>query len=59
MRQIIYIDNFLTGHGHTPTTGTTLVKQFRSQGYTVIPSSSKNNKVLRLVEMISTIIRHR
>ncbi len=59
MRQIIYIDNFLTGHGHTPTTGTTLVKQFREQGFYVIPSSSKNNKLLRLIDMMGTIIRHR
>ena len=59
MRRIIYIDNFLTGHGHTPTTGTTLVKQFRAQGFNVIPSSSKNNKLLRLIDMIGTIIRHR
>ncbi len=59
MRQIIYIDNFLTGHGHTPTTGTTLVKQFRELGFTVIPSSNKHNKVLRLLDMISTIVKHK
>lgn len=54
-RKIIYVDNFLTGHGHTPTTGTTLVRLFKEEGYTVIPTSNKQNKVLRLADMLFTI----
>lgn len=53
--KIIYVDNFLTGHGHTPTTGVTLVKLFREEGYTVIPTSKKQHKVLRLADMLFTI----
>lgn len=58
-RKIIYVDNFLTGHGHTPTTGTTLVKLFREEGYTVIPTSNKQNKVRRLADMLVTIAVNR
>lgn len=58
-RKIIYVDNFLTGHGHTPTTGTTLVKLFKQEGYTVISTSKKQNKVLRLVDMLFTIVVNR
>ena len=58
VRKIIYIDNFLTGHGQTPTTGTTLVKKFRAEGLNVVSASSKQNKVLRLADMISTILKN-
>jgi len=59
IRKIIYVDNFLTGHGHTPTTGTTLVKLFREEGYEVIPTSNKQNKAIRLADMLSTIVKNR
>ena len=58
-QKIIYVDNFLSGHGHTPTTGTTLVKLFKAEGYNVIPTSSKDNKALRLLDMVSTIVANR
>jgi glycosyltransferase involved in cell wall biosynthesis len=58
-QKIVYVDNFLTGHGHTPTTGTTLVKLFKQEGYTVISTSNKQNKALRLVDMLFTIIANR
>jgi glycosyltransferase involved in cell wall biosynthesis len=58
-RTIIYVDNFLTSHGQTPTTGSTLVKLFRSEGYNVIATSNKKNKLLRLSGMVSTIISNR
>ena len=54
-RKIIYVDNFLTGHGNTPTTGSTLVTLFTKEGYTVIATSEQQNKVLRLVNMLYTI----
>ena len=59
MQQIIYVDNFLTGHGHTPTAGTTLIRQFREVGYTVIATSYKHNKVARLLDMVKTIFLYR
>ena len=58
-KRIIYVDNFLSSHGHTPTTGTNLLEQFRQEGYTVIPTSKKNNKILRLFDMVFTILRNR
>ena len=58
-RTIIYVDNFLTGSGHTPTTGATLVKLFKQEGYNVIKTSSKENKALRLADMLFTIIKNR
>ncbi|MCW3078898.1 glycosyltransferase family 4 protein [Segetibacter sp.] len=58
-RKIIYVDNFLTGHGQTPTTGTTLVKLFKNEGYTVIQTSKKQNKALRLFDMLFTISHNR
>lgn len=58
-RKIVYVDNFLTGHGHTPTTGNTLVKLFKEEGYKVIGTSNKQNKALRLADMLFTIAGHR
>ncbi|WP_147204063.1 glycosyltransferase family 4 protein [Segetibacter aerophilus] len=58
-RKIIYVDNFLTTHGQTPTTGTTLVKLFAEEGYTVIPTSRKQNQALRLFDMLFTIVSNR
>jgi glycosyltransferase involved in cell wall biosynthesis len=55
MRKIIYVDNFLTGHGYTPSTGATLVKLFQQEGYTVICTSSRHNKAARLADMLFTI----
>lgn len=52
---MVYIDNFLAGHGHTPTTGANLAKLFAQEGYTVIPASNKQNKLLRLADMLFTI----
>jgi len=59
MKKIIYVDNFLTGHGHTPTTGTTLVKLFRDEGYHVVKTSSKQSKAVRLADMLFTIFNNR
>jgi glycosyltransferase involved in cell wall biosynthesis len=57
-RKIIYVDNFLTDHGHTPTTAPTLVKLFREEGYTVLSTSNKQNQLLRLIDMLFTISRN-
>lgn len=58
-RKLVYVDNFLTGHGYTPTTGVTLAKLFREEGYEVVTASSKNNKLLRLLDMVRTITANR
>ncbi|WP_207493437.1 glycosyltransferase family 4 protein [Aridibaculum aurantiacum] len=58
-RKIVYIDNFLTGHGHTPTTGIAVVKLLREEGFHVVHASSKKNKLLRLFHMLSTIVSNR
>lgn len=59
MKRIIYVDNFLLNHGHTPTTGLNLINNFKTEGYKVIHTSNKNNKILRLLDMVFTIFRHR
>ena len=56
---IIYIDNFLTAHGHTPTTGIGLVKLFKDVGFKVKSTSNKRNKIVRMVDMLSTIFINR
>lgn len=54
-RKIIYVDNFLTGHNYTPTTGSTLVKLLSLEGYDVVQTSNKLNKVFRLADMLFNI----
>lgn len=54
-RKIVYIDNFLSEHGSTPTTGTTLTALFQQEGYNVIRAGTKLNKRERLFEMLGAI----
>jgi len=54
-RKIVYIDNFLSEHGSTPTTGTTLTALFELEGYNVIRAGTKINKRERLFEMLGAI----
>jgi glycosyltransferase involved in cell wall biosynthesis len=58
-RKVIYIDNFLTQHGHTPTIGESIATLLAGEGYEIIKASSKKNKLPRLLDMLSTIYRHR
>ncbi len=58
-RTIIYIDNFLTAHGHTPTTGEVLTKLFEKNGYAVIRAGTKKGKPARLAEMLGIIAKNR
>ncbi len=58
-RKIVYIDNFLSEHGATPTTGVTLTQLFIDEGYDVIRAGTKKNRPARLVEMLSAIIKNR
>ena len=58
-RTIIYVDNFLTAHGHTPTTGEVLTKLFEKNGYAVIRAGTKKSKPARLAEMLGIIAKNR
>jgi len=58
-RTIIYIDNFLVGHGYTPTIGAYVSELLRKEGYSVITTSDKKNELKRLWDMLLTIYKHR
>jgi glycosyltransferase involved in cell wall biosynthesis len=58
-RKVIYIDNFLTQHGHTPTIGESIATLLAGEGYEIIKASSKKNKLPRLLDMLKTIYRHK
>lgn len=59
MRTVVYIGNKLSGHGYTPTTIDELVPRLETLGVKVVLASDKLNKLLRLKDMLSTIIRNR
>ena len=58
-KQIIYIGNKLADKGFTPTNIDTLAPLLQAEGFNVICASTKKNPVLRLVDMIFTIISRR
>ena len=55
---ILYIGNKLSKHGNTPTSVETLGNALAEE-YEMITVSDKANKVLRLIDMLSAIVRHR
>lgn len=57
--RLLYIGNKLSGHNSTVTSIETLGILLEKEGYELIYASSKNNKVLRLSEMIFKTIQHR
>lgn len=59
MKKIVYIGNQLSKKGKTVTSVETLGGFLRSEGYQVITASSKSNKLLRLLDMLWTVISHR
>lgn len=59
MQTIVYIGNKLTGHGYTPTTIDELVPRIESLGFKVALASTRLNKLSRLKDMLSTIMRNR
>ncbi len=59
MKKIIYIDNFLTKHGYTPTIGESLASLLAGEGYEIIKASNKKSKLPRLMHMLAIIFRHR
>jgi len=59
MKKIVYIGNNFAKKSNYHSAMETLSGLFISNGFTVIKSSSKENKILRLLSMCITIIKHR
>ncbi|WP_452220396.1 glycosyltransferase family 4 protein [Lacinutrix salivirga] len=59
MKNLIYIGNKLSHKGKTVTSIETLGKFLASEGFTVKTASSKTNKVLRILDMLSCIFKYR
>ena len=58
MKNLLYIGNQLSHSGKTETTIDTLSKSLRLEGYIVYTASSKKNKVLRLLDMLFSILKY-
>ena len=56
---IVYVGNIISGHGKTATTIETLGKLLQKEGFHVQLTSSKQNKILRLLDMLWTVFKHR
>ena len=59
LKKILYLGNKLAKHGKTPTGIDFMVPRLRGLSYEVKAVSSKKNKLLRLLEMWTTIIKER
>ncbi len=57
MKRILYIGNELSHSGKTATTIDTLSKLLETEGYIVHTASNKKNKLLRLLDMLLTIMK--
>ncbi len=58
MKNLLYIGNNLSKTGKTETTIETLSENLSLEGYTVYTSSNKKNKLLRLLDMLSAILKY-
>lgn len=58
-KRLLYIGNKLAEHGNSPTTADTLPFFLENEGYNVIVASSKQNKILRLIDMMLVTIKNR
>jgi glycosyltransferase involved in cell wall biosynthesis len=59
MKRLLYIGNMLEARGGAPTQIDFLSKKFRELGYEVVAVSTKKNKILRLCEMLWSIIGYK
>ncbi|WP_034057564.1 glycosyltransferase family 4 protein [Lacinutrix jangbogonensis] len=59
MRNLLYIGNKLSSKGKTATTIDTLSKALTAEGYTVKAVSNKKNKLLRLFDMLLSIVKNK
>ena len=57
--RLLILSNFLSVHGGTRSVAEDLADQFEQRGYRVLRSSSKRNKVARLLDRVGTILRRR
>jgi glycosyltransferase involved in cell wall biosynthesis len=57
MKNILYIGNNLSKTGKTQTTIESLSEHLRNEGYTVYTFSNKNNKIVRLFDMLLGILK--
>ncbi|TYB80152.1 glycosyltransferase family 4 protein [Bizionia saleffrena] len=58
MKHLVYLGNKLSSAGRTQSTIDTLSTLLRAEGFTVTTASKQTNKVLRLCDMLWTILRH-
>lgn len=59
LKKVLYIGNQLSNKGRNVSTIDTLSEQLRSEGFQVITASSKKNLILRLIDMLITVIKFR
>jgi glycosyltransferase involved in cell wall biosynthesis len=59
MKNLLYIGNKLTSKGKTATTIDTLSENFAKEDYSVKAVSNKQNKLLRMLDMLLSIIKYR
>ena len=58
MKKILYVGNQLKGKGQSVTTIDTLSTLLRGEGYKVVTTSNKTNKMLRLLDMVFTFLKN-
>ncbi|WP_410004700.1 glycosyltransferase family 4 protein [Aequorivita nionensis] len=58
-KTLLYIGNKLAVHGKPPTAIDSLSVKLQEEGFSVITTSSKQNKILRMLDMILTVIQNR
>jgi len=56
---IVYVGNKLSSHGYSVTGVETLGKQLESIGYNVVSTSDKKSQLLRVADMLYTVIKYR
>nr|WP_301402750.1 glycosyltransferase family 4 protein [Polaribacter huanghezhanensis] len=55
---ILYIGNDLSNNSNYPTTIKTLTNLLQLEGFKLIKTSNKENKILRMIDMCLTIVKH-
>ena len=58
MKTILYIGNKLSNKGNNPTLIDTLGKYLESENYKVYYASSQKNKVLRMLDMTTCVLKY-
>ncbi|WP_298421470.1 glycosyltransferase family 4 protein [uncultured Kordia sp.] len=56
---IVYVGNIVSGHGKTATTIETLGKLLQNEDFEIRVTSNKQNKILRMFDMLWTVFKHR